>query len=141
MATWQQFAESAPGFAGAIRAAFEASKSHVLATLRKDGSPRVSGSEVEFTEDGRMRIGSMADAVKGRDLKRDGRFALHAAPGNVDKGGADAKISGVVIHLAHEGSDSFELDIREAVLTSVENDELVVRFWTEEGGTREVRRK
>ena len=142
MATWQQFAASAPDLAAPVRTRLTATKHHVLATLRKDGAPRVSGTEVDFTDDGHLRLGSMAKALKGNDLKRDSRFALHANPGDGSMDGGDAKLSGVATALPTEGADDlFELDIHEVVLTTVENDEMVVRFWTPEGGTREIRRK
>jgi len=48
MATWAQFESEAGQFAAMVRARFEAAETHILATLRKDGSPRVSGSEVAF---------------------------------------------------------------------------------------------
>ena len=46
------------------------------ATVRADGSPRISGIECEFA-DGELRFGSMPGARKGADLTRDPRFALH----------------------------------------------------------------
>jgi hypothetical protein len=141
MATWQQFADSAPDLASQVRARFTATKHHVLATLRKDGAPRVSGTETDFTEDGHLRMGSMPDALKGKDLKRDNRFALHANPGDGSMDGGDAKIAGFAGSLPNEGSDLFELDIREVVLTTVEDDQLVVRFWTAGGGVRVIRRE
>ena len=142
MATWQQFADAAPDLAAAVRARLAATKHHVLATLRKDGAPRVSGTEVDLTEDGHLRLGSMSEALKGKDLKRDGRFALHANPGDGSMDGGDAKLSGLATALPGPGpDDAFELDLREVVLTTVENDELVIRLWTPEGGAREVRRK
>jgi hypothetical protein len=144
MATWQQFADAAPDLAAPIRARLTATKHHVLATLRTTGAPRVSGTEVDLTDDGHLRLGSMAEALKGKDLKRDGRFALHANPGDGSMDGGDAKLAGVATAVPSgdpEGSDLFELDIREAVLTTVENDELVIRLWTPEGGMREIRRK
>ncbi|NUR60905.1 MAG: pyridoxamine 5'-phosphate oxidase family protein [Catenulispora sp.] len=152
MATWQYFESSAPDLAAAVKARFTATKHHVLATLRRDGSPRVSGTEVDFDAEGRLRLGSMADAMKGRDLKRDGRFALHANPGDGSMDGGDSKLSGVATEVvnevvnevanevANEGSDLFELDIREVVHTTVENDHLVIRFWTPDDGLREIRR-
>jgi hypothetical protein len=141
MATWQHFADTAPDLATAVRARFEAAKHHVLATLRHDGAPRVSGTEVVFTDDGHLRIGSMSDARKGKDLKRDPRFALHANPGDASMDDGDAKLSGLATALPDQGADDlFELDLREVVLTSVENDQLVIRFWTPEGGVREIRR-
>ena len=148
MATWQQFQDSAPDLAAAVKSRFTATKHHVLATLRRDGSPRVSGTEVVFDGDGRLRLGSMADALKGKDLKRDGRFALHANPGDGSMDGGDSKISGVAIEVPAEGSndgsddgsDLFELDINEVVHTTVENDQLVIRFWTPDNGVQEIRR-
>lgn len=140
MATWQQFEQQAPDLAARVRAQFEAGESHVLASLRRDGSPRVSGSEVELrgTE---LFIGSMLDAVKARDLRRDGRFALHAQPGAVTEGG-HAKLAGVAVEVSdpdetrspqggEEPHHSFRLDVREAVLTSVEGNALVMRVWQE----------
>jgi hypothetical protein len=79
MTSWQQFEIEAPDLAAKVRAKFLAGKEHVLATLRRDGSPRVSGSEVDFKGPD-LLIGSMLNAVKARDLQRDGRFAIHASP-------------------------------------------------------------
>jgi hypothetical protein len=123
-----------------VKARFTATKHHVLATLRRDGSPRVSGTEVDFAAEGRLQLGSMADAVKGTDLKRDGRFALHANPGDGSMDGGDSKISGIATAVPAENSDLFDLDIREVVHTTVENDQLVIRFWTPDNGVREIRR-
>ena len=142
MATWKEFADSAPDLAAPVRVRLERTKAHVLATIRANGAPRVSGSEIEFTEDGHLRIGSMANARKGADLKRDPRFALHANPGDGSMEGGDSKLAGVVIVLPTDGPhDSFELDLREVVHTTVENDELVQQVWTPDGGVREIRRK
>ena len=55
MATWEQFRTEAPDLADAIAARWAAHKHHVLATLRRDGSPRVSGTEVEIV-DGRIDL-------------------------------------------------------------------------------------
>src|SRR5258706_14090566 len=69
-----------------------------MAPLRADGSPRISGIETVF-EDGELVFGSMPNARKGADLRRDPRFALHSA--TVDPGAGseaqwpgEAKISG-----------------------------------------------
>ena len=79
MTTWHQFAVLQSQFATSVRARFAEATHHVLATLRLDGSPRVSGTEVEFT-DTDLTIGSMAAARKADDLLRDPRFALHSNP-------------------------------------------------------------
>lgn len=154
MASWQEFSLAAPELAAPVRARFEATKHHVLATLRRDGSPRVSGTEADFTGDGRLTLGSMAGAVKAADLKRDPRFALHANPGDGSMDGGDSKIAGVAVLVAptspsesgaaeeSDGSDAFELDIREVVHTTVEDDQLRIRFWKAgDVGVHEIWRK
>ncbi|MFJ9369653.1 pyridoxamine 5'-phosphate oxidase family protein [Nocardia sp. NPDC101769] len=140
MATWREFEHATPELAAAVRARFEATKHHVLATIRRDGAPRVSGTEVEFT-DKDLKFGSMADAVKVRDLQRDGRCALHANPGDGSMDGGDGKVSGVAVEIPVREGNSFRLDIREAVHTTVDGDELVIRWWTPNNGLREIRRK
>ncbi|WP_328607925.1 pyridoxamine 5'-phosphate oxidase family protein [Amycolatopsis sp. NBC_00345] len=143
MATWQAFAAAAPSLADRVRKRFTSAESHILATLRRDGSPRVSGSEVDF-RDGSLYVGSMLDAVKARDLRRDGRFAIHAAPGDPAAGG-DAKLAGVATEVTDpallariqgggEPSHLFHLDIREAALTWVEGNTLFVESWQEGKG-------
>ncbi|MEV0146772.1 MULTISPECIES: pyridoxamine 5'-phosphate oxidase family protein [unclassified Nonomuraea] len=76
MASWQEFERQAPELAKVTRALMEKYRHKVLATLRKDGSPRVSGTETDF-RDGELWLGSMAGAVKALDLRRDPRLAIH----------------------------------------------------------------
>ncbi|MFF5207552.1 hypothetical protein [Streptosporangium sp. NPDC000396] len=80
MAAWEQFEKEAGELASEVRARFEAAETHILATLRKDGSPRVSGTEVDFMGPD-LSFGSMLNAVKAFDFRRDGRCAIHAHPG------------------------------------------------------------
>jgi hypothetical protein len=149
MATWKAFGGEASDLAAAIRKRFEAEKTHVLATVRKDGSPRVSGSEVDF-RGADLSFGSMPGARKARDLRRDGRCAIHAHPGE----GGDAKVAGVAVELGGAekalyapGNEppgdfhAFRLDLAEAVLTAVEGDELVVTRWRPGEAVREFRRR
>ncbi|KJS53899.1 pyridoxamine 5'-phosphate oxidase [Streptomyces rubellomurinus subsp. indigoferus] len=144
MATWQDFEQQAPELAALVRARFEAEKHHVLATLRKDGSPRVSGTEVEFVG-ADLWLGSMYHAVKARDLQRDGRFALHSHPGNETMEGGDSKIAGLAVEVTDEVEllafaaelpeppptpfHLFRLDLRQVVHTSLEGDHLWVLNW------------
>jgi len=143
MATWEQFRTEAPDLADAIAARWAAHKHHVLATLRRDGSPRVSGTAVEIV-DGRLVIGSMYGAQKARDLQRDGRYALHSNPGHHDMVGGDAKVAGRARELDGDAKDAilaaypsetpegpmhlFELDLDEAVLVTVD-EKLHVDVW------------
>ena len=143
MASWKQFEEEAPDLAKRVRARFKWTKHHVLATLRKDGSPRVSGTEVEFEPDD-IFLGSMGGSRKARDLQRDPRFALHSNPGDGSMEGGDAKISGTVEettpHASHPGSHRFRMSIEEVVLTSLhpKGDRLLIETWKP---GREVRRR
>ena len=100
-APWGRLADEAPELAGAVQARLTATKHHVLATLRQDGSPRVSGTEVQLRGP-ELTIGSMPDAIKARDLQRDGRFALHANPGDGTMEGGDAKVAGVAVEVTDE---------------------------------------
>lgn len=156
MTTWEQFEQAEPEFAAAVWARFAATKHHVLATLRRDGSPRVSGTEVRVVGPD-LTIGSMPDARKAVDLRRDGRFALHANPGDGSMTGGDAKLGGTAIEItdpqlkaaATEGMEAdpgpyhlFHLDINEAVLTELAptSDYLRIRSWRPGDPVREQRR-
>ena len=76
MPRWKEFEQAEAEFAARVRALFDAGRHKTIATLRADGSPRISGIECEFA-DGDLRFGSMSGARKGEDLERDPRFALH----------------------------------------------------------------
>src|SRR5215208_7215852 len=95
MATWNDVTTAAPELAAAARELFEAHTHLTIATLRKDGSPRISGIEAQFLE-GDLWFGSMPDALKARDLQRDPRFALHSGTGDASAWTGDAKVSGRV---------------------------------------------
>jgi Pyridoxamine 5'-phosphate oxidase len=75
---------------------------HVLATLRRDGSPRVSGSEIACLGSD-LSFGSMPNAVKALDLQRDGRCALHAHPSS----DGDAKVAGVAVEVTGEAKSAY----------------------------------
>ena len=140
-----------PEFAQRVRALFDAHRHKTIATLRADGSPRISGIEVAF-EDGELVVGSMLNARKGADLRRDPRFALHSATVDPVEGAeaqwpGEAKISGRALAAGPtvEGADSdrFHADIADVVHTHL-NDEatlLVVEWWTARHGLRRVERE
>jgi hypothetical protein len=162
MVRWSEVAAAEPGFAGRVRALFDAHKHKVLATLRKDGSPRVSGVEVEFTDDGTLWLGSMDGAMKALDLRRDPRMALHAGspdpPDDPTTWAGDAKLSGRAIEVTDPAEIAsyvtaagdppgpfhlFRVDVSDVVLTRVgdPSDHLVIEFWREGAGLRRVERR
>ena len=108
MTSWQDFRDAAPELAERAEAAFTATTNAVLATTRKDGSPRVSGIDPMFFE-GDLWLGSMPDARKADDLLRDPRMALHCVPwesrqaaeGDAGPGRrGDAKLTGRAVDVA-----------------------------------------
>ena len=155
MPAWRSIEQAEPEFAGRVRRLFDAGRHKTLATLRGDGSPRVSGIECEFTN-GDLRFGSMTGARKGADLRRDPRFALHGPTFHPEEGKesdwpGEAKIAGrafpagpVATDQATEQPDgeTFVTDITEVVITGLnaEATKLVVESWTPERGLRRVER-
>jgi hypothetical protein len=93
MAAFADVESEEPEFAARVRAAFDARAHKVLATLRADGSPRVSGIEMSFVA-GEPWLAGMPASVKFEDLRRDPRFALHSGSAEPDAFSADAKLSG-----------------------------------------------
>ena len=75
--SWGKFAESDPNLAefGAARLAAGVA---YLATVRKDGAPRVH-PVTPIIGHGRLFVFMEPTSRKGDDLRRDGRYALHCA--------------------------------------------------------------
>jgi len=151
MTAWQDVEQAAPEFARRVRALFDAHRHKTIATVRADGSPRISGIETVF-EDGELAFGSMPRARKGADLRRDPRFALHSATVDPVEGAeaqwsGEAKISGRAIAAGPitEGPDGdrFLTDIAEVVHTHLDEKAkmLVVEWWTPKHGLRRVERE
>lgn len=79
MTTWMEFTESAPRIAGIFARRHTATDNLcMLATVRADGSPRISPMEPRIFEDHLCLVG-MPDTTKFGDLARDSRFCLHTA--------------------------------------------------------------
>jgi len=93
MASFADVETEEPQFAERVRAAFDAHAHKFLATLRVDGSPRISGIEMRFVG-GEPWLAGMPGSVKFVDLRRDPRFALHSGSDEPDAFSADAKFSG-----------------------------------------------
>ena len=151
MTAWRNVEEAEPEFAQRVRALFDAHRHKTIATLRADGSPRISGIEAVF-EGGELVFGSMANARKGADLRRDPRFALHSATiepveGSEARWPGEAKISGRAIAAgsiaeAADG-DRFHADIADVVHTHLNQEatRLVVEWWTPMHGLRWIERE
>ncbi len=151
MTAWQDVERATPEFAQRVRALFDAHRHKTIATVRADGGPRISGIEAVF-EGGDLVFGSMPDARKGADLRRDPRFALHSATVDPVEGShaewpGEAKISGRAVAAGPiaEGPDGdlFHADIAEVVHTHLNEEAtmLVVEWWTPAHGLRRAERE
>lgn len=128
MVSWREVEAEAPEFAARVRGLFQARKHKTMATIRADGSPRISGIETEIGEE--LTFGSMPGSRKLEDLQRDPRLALHSPSVDPPEGdpsawAGEAKIAGVAV----PDGEGFRVDITEVALTYVQGDELVVESW------------
>ena len=155
MPSWSEFEAAAPELASKVRDRLDAHKHKTLATLRLDGSPRISGTETALA-DGELWIGSMWQALKARDLQRDPRFALHSGSDEPEHWTGDAKLAGVAEEItdpqrvkeinggsAPPGpSHLFRLDLREVSIVGLDDSRKAIRIevWTPERGVRTMER-
>ncbi|WP_333774593.1 pyridoxamine 5'-phosphate oxidase family protein [Streptomyces sp. IBSBF 3136] len=150
---WAAFTIAAPDLAALTEERFGAYRHHVLATVRRDGSPRTSGLEVRFLR-GELWLGMMPGSRKALDLLRDPRFALQANPGT-DVNGGDVRIGGrafEVVDAALKGAyveeveppqpfHLFRTELTEVVRTYVEDEKyLVTQVWRPGEPVRALRR-
>jgi hypothetical protein len=143
VASWSEVEREAPELAARARARFDAFTHKTMATVRRDGSPRISGTEVEFS-DGEAWIGSMWRAVKALDLQRDPRYAIHSGSADPPDWSGDAKIAGRAEEVTEPGATShrFRLDIDELVVVHLGEpaDHIVIEAWHEGRGLSSLRR-
>ena len=146
MSSWADIVRDAPDFARRLRAVFDAGTNKTIATLRADGSPRISGTELVI-DDERVLLGAMPRSRKLADLQRDPRVAIHSPtlepPADVLTWAGDGKLSGSAVAIPPpKGMPDgvyFELDVTEAVLTSIapSGTELRIESWHPGRGYRE----
>jgi hypothetical protein len=156
VASWGEIEAEAPALAAQAREFLDAFVHKTLATLRRDGSPRISGSEVIFAE-GELWLGSMWRSRKALDLLRDPRFALHSGSPDPDAGWhGDAKLAGRVEELTDEErktrilggmggpgpSHVFRCDIAELATVTLADPptHLIIESWHEGRGVMRVER-
>ena len=155
MASWSDFEAAAPELAERVRARLDAHVHKTLATVRRDGSPRISGTETRQM-DGELWIGSMWHARKALDLQRDPRFALHSGSEDPPEWKGDAKLAGVVEEItdpervkeingeaaAAGPSHLFRLDLCEVSTVGLDDERtaLLIEVWTPERGVRTMKR-
>lgn len=149
MAAWGEFEMADPELAAAVRAAFDSGVHKTMATIRADGGPRISGTELEFA-DGQVYIGTGEGARKTRDLLRDPRVAIHSPTHDPDPTGGwvgEAKFTGTAASAAPPagyppGALRFRIDLTSVVFTGLtpDNAQLHIRLWRPGRGREEMYR-
>ncbi len=134
---WADVRREAPDLAAVVESVFGAGRHKTLATLRADGSPRISGTELALGDD--ATLGMMPGSVKLRDVLRDPRAAVHSPtlepPDDVTQWLGDAKIAGRLVESERPSDEPpgayFAFDIAEVVHTRVDQTGklLVVTSW------------
>lgn len=158
MARWCELEVEASRLAALARGYLDAHVHKTLATLRRDGSPRISGTEVVFAQ-GDLWLGSMPGAVKARDLQRDPRYALHSGSADPPNWTGDAKVAGSVDEVVDEErraavlganaqgpggpSHLFRLDVTELSVVRLNDarDRLIIESWHPGRGVTRLERR
>jgi hypothetical protein len=160
MASWAQVMEAAPDLAERVRERFDAHGLAVMATIRADGAPRVTGVEPLFALD-ELWLGMMHGSRKAADLQRDPRLALHNATEDKQVTNGDAKIAGRALEItaaatldefARAFQDAtgyappppfhlFKLDVTELSFLRPAGDHLVIELWREGEPVRRIERR
>jgi hypothetical protein len=149
MPRWADVEREVPELAAAAKRFLEARKHRTVATIRSDGSPRISGTEMEF-DHGELVFGSMWRSNKALDLLRDPRFALHSGSDEPDVWAGDATVSGTVEEAdaaqitaiygqAPPGpSHLFRADVTEVTVVTLADsgDHLILESWVDGRGYR-----
>jgi hypothetical protein len=108
VAPWSTFAHEAPALSAVVRERLLDLRVAYLATTAQDGAPRVHPISPIITEQG-LYVFMEPTSPKGHDLRRDGRFALHAP--------VDAPLPTVAqVFLAGRGGVVDDPAVREAVV-------------------------
>ena len=155
MASWSDVVAAEPEFAATAQRFLDARTHKTLATLRADGSPRISGTEARFAV-GELWFGSMEGARKARDLQRDPRFALHSGSEDPPGWEGDAKVSGRAEEITDPGrwaevygeprsgsAHLFRADVEEVAVVrlSESRDHLVIEHWRADRGLTRTERR
>ena len=127
MASWSDFDAAAPELAERVHERLDAHKHKTIATLRRDGSPRISGTETAFARRRAVDRLDVAGAARRATCSATRASRCTAAPTTRRTWPGDAKLAGVVDEIidaervreinGEAGADGpshlFRLDLRE----------------------------
>jgi hypothetical protein len=146
--SWQKLFDENPELAAFGAERLLQSEVAYLATVRKDGSPRVH-PVTPIIGEGRLFVFMEPSSPKGHDLRRDGRYAMHNSVEDSGGGGGEFFISGRAFFIdddfnrrtaarlaSYEVQDRyvlFELSVDHAVSTIYKEQGVVRLRWSTEG--------
>lgn len=150
--SWAEFAASDPALAQRVAARLDSHRHAVMATLRADGSPRLSGMEAPVRS-GHLWLAMDPVSRKTSDLERDPRFSLHSSLDSEDLPNGDARVDGLASPAdAHQRAEFiaghrydiedpslmvlFTALIQRVVLVRVADKHLLIESWTPAEGHR-----
>jgi hypothetical protein len=159
--TFAELEAAAPSIAAFARKKIEQTGLSLVGTTRRDGWPRISGWELWIC-DGRVYVGSMPNAVKVRDLRRDPRCCIFTPLADKDDLEGEAKLFCVAREVEDPaewdtarqsfldqrgfdmggpgGAHLFEMGIQGAAFQRAVGDEFLTTSWVEGDRVRERKR-
>ena len=149
MRRWVDFEQAAPELAALGRERFARAGIVLIATIRKDGTPRISPVEF-YAVEGHLMLGMMWQSFKARDLLRDPRCLVHSVVTSRAGNEGEFKLRGRAVELSEpalrtaygdateaeidwrpsEPFHLFSLDIDDAAFVIYEEDEQRTTRWT-----------
>lgn len=155
--SWGAFESDAPELARFVRERLDAHRHRTMATIRADGSPRITGIELTIA-DGELWVGGLIGSRKFADLRRDPRVAIHSGSDDPPDFRGDARVSGRAVFVEDEAKkeaflraagggppgpfELFRLEIGEVstVREAETRDHLVIELWRPGGAVRRIER-
>lgn len=156
-APWARFELEAPDLCRFARSRLDAHRHRTMATLRADGSPRISGIELTIAG-GELWVGGLAGSRKFADLRRDPRLAIHSGSDDPPDFCGDARVSGRAVFVEDEARKQaflaaagggpagpfelirLELDEVSTVEEAASGDHLVITIWRPGQPVRRIER-
>ena len=89
---WSSVEDEAPGVAQAVRACFDARRMKCLATMRRNGWPRLSETSGVLLAEGQLWL-ALIHSAKARDLHADARVGIHCGSPS-DEWRTSARVTG-----------------------------------------------
>jgi Pyridoxamine 5'-phosphate oxidase len=112
MARWADLAAAAPELTTSGQVLIDRFRFVYVATLRRDGTPRISAVEARIVE-GELAMSMIPGTLKARDLLRDPRLAVNAPLQNPDDPNQELKLRGRAVEVHGDG-------LKESVAAAIE---------------------